>query len=197
MVREVRKNPPGRLLDLACGTGSLTRLLAKNLPVCPSDGALPPITGADPSEAMLQKARRQPRPNIQYVNALAEHLPFDDHCFDAVTICYGIRNFEDRPLAFTQVYRTLQPGGCLYILEFSLPRPSFWNAPQRMYIHRILPLLGAWSTGDRNAYDYLKNTVESFPSPDVIRKELCGAGFATVTCKRLWPAVVVLYSAQK
>lgn len=189
LTKEVGKHNPKQVLDLACGTGTLTRRLAKFPNVS--------VTGADPSSGMLAKAMQTPTTNIIYREAFAENLPFDDEAFDTVTICYGIRNFEDRVASFKHIFRTLTPQGHLFILEFSLPERSFWNAPQRFYIHRLLPLLGKWGTKDASAYEYLKSSVESFPQPQTIETELKSCGFEEITYKRLIPSVVVLYSAQK
>ncbi|MDD2289988.1 MAG: ubiquinone/menaquinone biosynthesis methyltransferase [Bacteroidales bacterium] len=211
LICQVRKVLHLRILDLACGTGTLTRKLAK------PGGAH--VTGLDPSDSMLWEAvgrtpadtgrapdNRNPaetgrvpdRPDIVYKKGYAESLPFADKSFQVITVSYGIRNFADRNAAFRQALRVLEPGGNLFILEFSLKaNAGVWMAIQRFYIGRVLPLLGWLSTGKKEAYDYLGDTIASFPAPQVICRELEEAGFVQVSCTRLFPGVVVLFTGQK
>jgi len=204
LIRQVQKVPHLRILDLACGTGTLTRKLARLA------GAQ--VTGLDPSDSMLKEARRRnpeyrtsadksstpDRPDIVYQKGYAESLPFADKSFQVITVSYGIRNFADRNAAFRQALRVLEPGGNLFILEFSLKaNAGFAMAMQRFYIGKVLPLLGWLSTGKKEAYDYLGDTIASFPAPQVICRELEEAGFVQVSCTRLFPGVVVLFTGQK
>ena len=199
LISLVRKVSHLRILDLACGTGTLTRKLAK------LGGAH--VTGLDPSDSMLWEAagripaetgRAPDRPDIVYKKGYAESLPFADKSFQVITVSYGIRNFADRNAAFRQALRVLEPGGNLFILEFSLKaNAGFAMAMQRFYIGKVLPLLGWLSTGKKEAYDYLGDTIASFPAPQVICRELEEAGFVQVSCTRLFPGVVVLFTGQK
>ena len=223
LISLVRKVSHLRILDLACGTGTLTRKLAK------LGGAH--VTGLDPSDSMLWEAagripaetgrapdnrtpaetgrapdnrtpaetgRAPDRPDIVYKKGYAESLPFADKSFQVITVSYGIRNFADRNAAFRQALRVLEPGGNLFILEFSLKaNAGFAMAMQRFYIGKVLPLLGWLSTGKKEAYDYLGDTIASVPAPQVICRELEEAGFVQVSCTRLFPGVVVLFTGQK
>ena len=192
LIREVQKVPHSTILDLACGTGTLTRKLGW------LDGAQ--VTGLDPSESMLRvaKSRTPDGQDIIFQKGYAESLPLTDNSFQVITISYGIRNFADRNAAFRQALRVLEPGGNLFILEFSLKaNAGFAMAMQRFYIGKVLPLLGWLSTGKKEAYDYLGDTIASFPAPQVICRELEEAGFVQVSCTRLFPGVVVLFTGQK
>jgi len=192
LIREVQKVPHSTILDLACGTGTLTRKLGW------LDGAQ--VTGLDPSESMLRvaKSRTPDGQDIIFQKGYAELLPFSDKSFQVITISYGIRNFADRDASFSQTLRVLEPGGKLFILEFSLKaNAGAGMALQRFYIGRVLPLLGWLSTGKKEAYDYLGDTIASFPAPQVICRELEEAGFVQVSCTRLFPGVVVLFTGQK
>ncbi|HBG54207.1 MAG TPA: bifunctional demethylmenaquinone methyltransferase/2-methoxy-6-polyprenyl-1,4-benzoquinol methylase [Rikenellaceae bacterium] len=192
LIRQVQKVSHQKVLDLACGTGTLTRRLGKLV------GAQ--VTGLDPSDSMLRKAagRTPYRPNIVFQKGYAELLPFSDKSFQVITISYGIRNFADRDASFSQTLRVLEPGGKLFILEFSLKaNAGAGMALQRFYIGRVLPLLGWLSTGKKDAYYYLRDSIASFPTPQTICRELEEAGFVQVAYTRLFPGVVVLFTGKK
>lgn len=191
MVRRIREANPARVLDLACGTGVLTAKLAALGPL--------KVIGLDPSEGMLAQAEKRTAGagNICYVKGFAEALPFEKESFNTVTVSYGIRNFADRCVAFSQIYRVLEPDGTLFILEFSPDMPSWRNALQRFYIHSVLPVLGWMGTGKKAAYRYLRDSVESFPHASVISEELSGAGFSVISYTRWFPGIAVLFIAKK
>ncbi|MCK9346894.1 MAG: ubiquinone/menaquinone biosynthesis methyltransferase [Bacteroidales bacterium] len=192
LIREVQKIPHQRILDLACGTGTLTSKLSE------LEGAL--VTGLDPSVNMLAmaKGRTAGRANIVYCEGYAESLPFPDNSFQVVTVSYGVRNFADRDASFVQMLRVLRPGGWIFVLEFSLKTgTSAKFAFQRFYVHDLLPLLGWLSTGEKKAYEYLRDSVESFPSPGEICLQMAGAGYINVEYERLVPGVAVLFTGQK
>ncbi len=192
LVQEVQKVSHNRILDLACGTGQLTRKLGE------LEGAM--VTGLDPSVNMLSVAKRgiEGKANIDYCEGYAESLPFPDNSFEVITISYGIRNFADREASFRQALRVLRPGGYIFVLEFSLKGGSGAQfAFQRFYIHNLLPLLGWLSTGEKRSYRYLRDSVESFPSPGDICRQMTGIGFINVEHVRLVPGVAVLFTGQK
>ncbi len=191
MVKRISETNPSRVLDLACGTGVLTAKLAALGPMT--------VTGLDPSEGMLARARKRTAdaPDVNYVKGYAEALPFEKDSFSTVTVSYGIRNFADRREAFSQIYRVLEPDGTLFVLEFSPDAPSWRNLLQRFYIHSVLPVLGWMGTGKKEAYRYLRDSVESFPHADVITNELSIAGFSGISYTRWFPGIAVLFTAKK
>ncbi|HOF76567.1 MAG TPA: ubiquinone/menaquinone biosynthesis methyltransferase [Bacteroidales bacterium] len=192
LIREVQKVPHSTILDLACGTGTLTRKLGW------LDGAQ--VTGLDPSESMLRvaKSRTPDGQDIIFQKGYAESLPLTDNSFQVITISYGIRNFADRNASFRHALRVLEPGGQLFILEFSeKTEKGTGMALQRFYIRRILPLLGWLSTGEKEAYGYLRDSIASFPPPQSVCGELERAGFSRVACRRLFPGIAVLYTGKK
>jgi ubiquinone/menaquinone biosynthesis methyltransferase len=192
LIGEVRKEPHEKILDLACGTGTLTKKLA-SLP-----GTR--VTGVDPSANMLSVAQKRlgTKENISLIKGYAESLPFSEGSFAVVTVSYGIRNFAQMEVSLQETWRVLEPGGRLFILEFSPEKgDSPGNVLKRFYIHRILPRIGWLSTGQKQAYRYLRDSVESFPQAGTICSKMEDAGFTEVSHTRLKPGVAVLFTGAK
>ena len=146
----------------------------------------------------VAKKRLGKKENVTFVKGYAESLPFSEGSFAVVTVSYGIRNFADMEASLLEIKRVLQPGGRLFILEFS---PEKGDSPahviKRYYIHKILPRIGWLSTGQRQAYEYLRDSVESFPQAAVICSKMEDAGFTEVSHTRLKPGVAVLFTGVK
>lgn len=184
-----------RVLDIACGTGDLSFELSRQ-------GFS--VEGVDISDGMLDVARSKAEvfkcshhSCPVFSHASAESLPYGDGTFDAVTISFGIRNFNNRKGCLHEIYRILKKGGVLYILEFAEPRLRLWKAVYGFYMMNILPLIGAAVSGDRNAYSYLPHSVKAFPKYDRFCEELSGAGFAETSWKSYSGGIAVLYKAYK
>src|SRR5438477_10209515 len=177
---------PGKILDLATGTGDLALALQKKLPDAE-------IAGVDFLPEMLelakQKGLRQP------VLADAMNLPFGDSSFDCITIAFGLRNLENCTAALGEMSRVIKSNGHLLVLEFSLPTTPILRALYRFYLHRCLPLLGSSLTGEKNAYDYLGDSIEEFPSGDAMCQLMVENGFASSTFKPLTGRIVTIYTA--
>ena len=123
-------------------------------------------------------------------------LPLEDNSVDAVTISFGVRNFENRLLGLREILRVLRPGGNLFVLEFS--QPDKWFSPiYYFYLKFILPWVAALATGDKSAYDYLAGTIEDFPSKEALTEQLKQAGYETVKPKGLTFSIVAVHQAQK
>jgi demethylmenaquinone methyltransferase/2-methoxy-6-polyprenyl-1,4-benzoquinol methylase len=182
---------PGRVLDVACGTGDLSLSLSRR-------GAL--VTGVDLSENMLRVARAKSiarRLPVTFLQGDAERLDFPPDSFDAVTVAFGVRNFEHPDACLAEFYRVLRPGGRLVILEFSTPT-RFPVAPlYRLYFARLLPLIGGLASGDRPAYAYLPATVYAFPPPPRFLSIIRSAGFDDPAVASLSLGIAALYSARK
>jgi demethylmenaquinone methyltransferase/2-methoxy-6-polyprenyl-1,4-benzoquinol methylase len=182
----VRAWKPGRVLDLATGSGDLARSIAR---ACP-DAV---VIGADFCLPMLLEARRKGLPNLIQADGL--QLPLPDAAVDVVTIAFGLRNMESWQRALSEIARVLRPGGHLLVLDFSIPcaplRPFY-----RFYLHRILPGLASFITGDRGAYEYLGASIESFPAGGKMNAMIADAGFTGAKCEPLTGGIASLYTAQ-
>ena len=179
---------PHRIADLATGTGDLALALQKKLPDAE-------IVGVDFLSEMLDLAQR--KGVRQVVLADAMNLPFDDASFDCVTIAFGLRNLENWGAALTEMSRALRTSGGLLVLEFSLPTTPILRAIYRFYLHRCLPLLGAFLTGKKTAYDYLGDSIEEFPSGGAMCELMAANGFTHTTFELLTGGIVTIYTAQK
>jgi len=152
LVREV---DPRLVLDVATGSGDLARTVATAVP----DAR---VIGVDFCAPMLAEARKRGLTDLVVSDGLA--LPFPDSSVDALTIGYGLRNMADWAAALREFSRVLKPGGRLVILDFSLPQAPLLRIPYRFYLHHVLPLLAGVLTGNREAYAYLGDSIERFPS---------------------------------
>ena len=171
-VRRLAKKLPEKaaVLDLACGTGDLTKALSNK-------GFH--VTGLDISAEMMAIGREKcrylsPKPN--FFLGSAEQIPFPDASFDAVTIAFGLRNFDHRAQCLAEIYRVLKPGGRLAVLEFAVPRNRHWNKIYLFYFKNILPLIGRL-VGSADAYGYLVDSVLAFPRYEALCDEFRAAGF--------------------
>jgi demethylmenaquinone methyltransferase/2-methoxy-6-polyprenyl-1,4-benzoquinol methylase len=183
-----------RFLDVAAGTGDSSVALAKR-------GA--EVVSTDFTHAMLalgpRKFRRKGLDGLIWASsdADAQKLPFKDATFDGLTICYGIRNVERRPLAYAEFLRVLRPGGQLTILEFSAPVVPGLKPLYDWYSMKVLPRIGAWISGDRSAYTYLPESIRQFPDQRGLAAELTAAGFREVGWTNLTGGIVALHTGLK
>ncbi len=178
---------PGRVLDLACGSGDLALALQARLP----DES---IVAADFSAGMLALARRKGVRETVLADALS--LPFADQSFDCVTVAFGLRNMRDWGAALREMARVLGPAGHLLVLDFSLPQSAL-RVPYRFYLHHVLPRLAAVLTGQGDAYEYLGASIEKFPNGEEMIRLMQGNGFASATAKPMSGGIVTLYAAAK
>ncbi len=185
--RLVRSWRPRTLLDLATGSGDLALSLGT---ACPDAF----VVAADFCLPMLAQAGKKSVPNL--VAADGMRLPFGDGLFDVVTVAFGLRNMSDCGGALREMARVLAPGGHVLVLDFSVPPPPL-RAPYRFYLHRVLPLLAGWLTGDKSAYQYLGATIEHFPSGTAMEAILHASGFSGARSRPLTGGIVTLYEAEK
>lgn len=188
LARLVRSWAPRDILDLATGSGVLAEAIQRENP----DAT---ITGADFSESMLQQARHH-RGQRRLLVADALHLPLRDGSFDAVTVAFGLRNMASWSAALAEMHRVLRPGGHVAVLDFSLPR-GWLRAPYQFYLHRVLPRLAGIVSREREGYEYLAESIESFPSGESMQQLLAGAGFMRATGRPMTAGIVTLYAADK
>ena len=183
-----------RFLDVAAGTGDSSIALAKR-------GA--EVVSTDFTHAMLRlgpaKFRKKGLGPLIWASsdADAQALPFKDGTFDGITICYGIRNVEQRGRAYAEFLRVLKPGGQLTILEFSTPVIPGFRGLYTWYSLKILPRIGAMISGDKSAYTYLPESIREFPDQRNLAKELEVAGFKEVRWTNLTGGIVALHIGVK
>lgn len=195
VVRIVRKMHPHRILDVATGTGDLAIAMARRIPDCR-------ILGVDLSEQMLAIARekvtaRGMDEHIILSTGDAEHLNVADGSVDVVTVAFGVRNFENLEQGLREMYRTINAGGHIVILEFSTPRSPLFGALYRWYSHRVLPFIGRLISRDGAAYDYLPSSVDEFPAPERFMEMLREAGFKNCKAKSQSFGIAQIYTAER
>ena len=193
MLRE--RGTPARVLDVATGTADLALALAADLPEAE-------VIGVDLSEGMLgvgrQKVERNGlRSRVRLEQADAENLPFEDGSFDAVTVAFGVRNFENLDKGLGELQRVLRPGGHLMVLEFSRPTSPLVKGLMNLYSRSLMPALGGWLSKDRAAYAYLPASVQVFPEGDAFEQRLKQAGLQPLRQRRLSMGISSVYIARK
>lgn len=177
----------GKVLDVACGTGDMVVELLRT-----RHAASLQVTGVDLSEEMLAIAKRK-APQAEYRLADAEHLPFGDASFDAVTCAFGVRNFVHLEQGLKEMVRVLKPGGRMAILELATPDNPFIRFFYNLYTRHIIPWLGSRIAGNREAYTYLPSSIERFPKGTAMVDKLKAAGGRTVEHRKLTFGVCRLY----
>lgn len=180
--------PGGRALDLACGTGSLTRDLARRA------GPRGYVLGVDFSKEMLKAAEKKPVPNVEYRLGDATNLEeVESDAFDAVTIAYGARNIPDLDALFSEMSRVVRPGGIVVCLEIARPRGRLASAFYGLWFDRIVPKLGGKLAGDARAYAYLPESVKEFVAPNELAVIIERNGLQNVTWSRLAGGIITLH----
>lgn len=164
------------IMDLAGGTGHLTRLIYEKFP------GLCPIWLVDFNLDMLSKGRtdlidRNIIKNIEFIQGNAEILPFKDQSFDCIFISFGLRNVTHIDRALRSMYEKLKPGGRVIILEFSKPHLGPLNQLYDLYSFEILPRIGDWVVGDKESYQYLAESIRMHPDQETLKKLMQEQGF--------------------
>lgn len=191
-VRLAGVRPTDRVLDVACGTGDLTRAFA--------DAGAASVLGVDFTPEMLDIARarrlhakRAPsRPTIEYRQGDATALDLPDASFDIVSIAFGLRNVSDPARALAEFRRVLRPGGRVVVLEFSDPRPAPVAWLNNFYCRRIMPITATLIARDKSgAYKYLPRSIETFLTREQLAGALAQAGFTDIRTKPMTFGVCV------
>ena len=178
-LKEIVDDSTLRILDVACGTGDSTVMIAK----AAGEGSL--VVGVDISEGMMGfvKAKADKAgvgDRIRLEVADGESLPYGGGSFDRVTCAFGIRNFEHKEKGLEEFHRVLKPGGKVVILELSVPRKRGVRWIYDLYFSRLLPRIGGAVSGDKTAYKYLPASVHGFPPPEEFCQMMEQAGFTDV-----------------
>jgi demethylmenaquinone methyltransferase/2-methoxy-6-polyprenyl-1,4-benzoquinol methylase len=194
-AKTVAMTYPKRILDLATGTADLAILLAKHNPQAH-------IVGMDISKKMLEigkakVAQKGLDKQIELHVGDAATLPFEDNTFDAVTVAFGVRNFENLDKGLSEIQRVLMPMGQVFILEFSMPDKFPIKQVYRLYFKHILPKIGKWISKDSDAYSYLPASVEKFPNRWEFLRMLSLHGMPEGSARCLSHGIATLYSAPK
>lgn len=196
VMRIVRRAKAHKIMDVATGTGDLAIAMAKRVDRTQ-------ILGIDLSEEMLAVARQKIlkqglEERIMIEKGDAENLDMvATDSIDAATVAFGVRNFENMERGLSEIRRTLKPGGKLVVLEFSMPKNRLIRWIYSQYAHRLLPRIGAAVSKDRQAYTYLPDSVEEFPSPGRFCEILQGVGFSNVKRRSQSFGIAYIYEATK
>ncbi|MEZ5534765.1 MAG: bifunctional demethylmenaquinone methyltransferase/2-methoxy-6-polyprenyl-1,4-benzoquinol methylase UbiE [Thiolinea sp.] len=184
-----------QILDLAGGTGDLASKFARIV------GEQGKVVLSDINGSMLAEGRKRLvdmgiAGNVEYVQANAECLPFDDNSFDIITIAFGLRNVTDKDKALASMHRVLKPGGRLLVLEFSKPAAPL--APvYDQYSFKFLPMMGKLIANDADSYRYLAESIRMHPDQETLKGMLENAGFERVTYKNMTGGIVALHKGFK
>jgi len=189
-VSALEMKGPGAVLDVCTGTGKLARELEKAL------GVGSRVVGIDFCEPMLRKGRGQ-TDSTTLVLATSESLPFPDNCFDGATIGFALRNVPDVEKTLRETTRVMKPGKLVVCLEFSRPRHPIMRSLHRLYLLRVLPIVGWLISGDKEAYLYLPRSIMEFPSAEELKAVMEKAGLERVRFRFLTWGVVAIHIGTK
>ena len=192
-VKRLKRIHPAAILDVATGTGDFAIQLNKSLH--PQH-----ITGIDLSQGMLDEARRKVKDKgleekITFVKGDCMALPMADGTFDAVTVAFGVRNFEHLQQGYKEMARVLKPGGMLCVLELSTPGNPLIRWFYDLYALHIIPAIGAMKSGDKTAYRYLPESIAAVPQGDDMLQLMRNAGLRDATFRCLTLGVCTIYTA--
>lgn len=193
-ISELEDLKPQRILDIATGTADLALESTRLRPA--------EIIGIDISNKMLDIGRHKIMERgyqgiIRLEQGDSEHLQFPDDHFDAITVAFGVRNFENLEAGLAEMHRVLRPGGKVVILEFSQPSRFPVKQFYRFYSYRIMPAVGQWISKERSAYEYLPESVSAFPYGSKFLDILTKTGFTHTRCQSLTFGIASIYTAQK
>ncbi|MFN4079716.1 MAG: bifunctional demethylmenaquinone methyltransferase/2-methoxy-6-polyprenyl-1,4-benzoquinol methylase UbiE [Saprospiraceae bacterium] len=191
----LKKLNPATVLDVATGTADVALMCAR---------LLRPrrIVGVDIANAMLDIGRLKINKRglsdiISLETGDSENLRFEDASFDAVTVAFGVRNFQDLERGLSEMHRVLRPGGRLVILEFSKPKLFPFKQLYNAYFKYVLPLIGRLTSRDMRAYAYLYESVQAFPEGKAMLQILSKTGFSKTQSERLTLGICSIYVADK
>lgn len=194
VVKLVNASKPDSILDIATGTGDLAINLAET--------NASKIVGLDISSGMLEIGKQKINKKgldtkIEMILGDSENMPFEDNAFDAITVAFGVRNFETLENGLKEIYRVLKPGGTFVILETSMPTKTPYKQGYNFYTKNILPLIGKAFSKDRSAYKYLCESASVFPFGEALNNILRNIGFINVEDFPQTMGVATIYKSSK
>ena len=194
VVQIVADAQPINILDIATGTGDLAINLTRT--------NASQIIGLDISEGMLDVGRRkilkkELHKTIDMVVGDSENLPFDDNAFDAITVAFGVRNFENLEIGLAEILRVLKPGGIVVVLETSVPTKFPFKQGYYLHTRVVLPLIGKLFSNDKSAYSYLSESASKFPYGTAFNNILTKTGFINTKALPQTFGVATIYTATK
>lgn len=196
MMRQAPILPHHDVLDIAGGTGDVSRWVARTKK--PAH-----IQCTDLVPEMLDVARMHYAKGdfgnvpVDFDVVDAQDIPYEDGSYDIVTMAYGIRNMPNRPLALSEMYRVLKPGGALVCLEFSTPPNPIWRTLYRFYLKHLIPFWGGLITGDRAGFVYLAKSIQAFPDQRGLADLMKQAGFRDITWENYTGGIAAVHVALK
>jgi demethylmenaquinone methyltransferase/2-methoxy-6-polyprenyl-1,4-benzoquinol methylase len=194
VLQLVSDKNPKTVLDIATGTGDLAILMTET--------SAERIIGLDISAGMLDVGRKKIEAQklsdkIEMILADSENMPFENDTFDAITVAFGVRNFETLEKGLAEILRVLKPNGIFVILETSVPEKTPYKQGYTFYSKNILPLIGKLFSKDNSAYQYLSESASVFPYGEVLNNILRKIGFIDVVSMPQTFGVATIYSASK
>lgn len=194
VVNLVKESKPDTILDIATGTGDLAINLAKT--------NASKIIGLDISSGMLEIGKQKIKKKhldskIEMVLGDSENMPFADNSFDAITVAFGVRNFETLENGLKEIYRVLKPNGTFVILETSNPTKTPYKQGYAFYTKNVLPLIGKLFSKDKSAYNYLSESASVFPYGEALNNILRKIGFINVEDFPQTFGVATIYKSSK
>lgn len=194
VLKMVSDKNPEMILDIATGTGDLAILMTET--------KAKKIIGLDISAGMLEVGRKKIAQKnlsdkIEMVLGDSENIPYDDNTFDAITVAFGVRNFETLEKGLSEILRVLKPNGIFVILETSVPVKTPYKQGYKFYSKYILPLIGKLFSKDDSAYQYLSDSASVFPFGEALNNILRKIGFIEVKALPQTMGVATIYSASK
>jgi len=194
VIKLVTETKPESILDIATGTGDLIINFA--------DSGASKLVGLDISEGMLSIGRTKIKAKgledrIEMIQADSEAMPFENDSFDAITVAFGVRNFETLEKGLREIYRVLKPGGIFVILETSVPTKTPFKQGYKFHSNVILPTVGRLFSKDKEAYSYLSKSASVFPFGEALNNILRKIGFTNVKDQPQTFGVATIYTASK
>jgi demethylmenaquinone methyltransferase/2-methoxy-6-polyprenyl-1,4-benzoquinol methylase len=184
-----------KIIDVACGTGDMIDFWQKTAKKANIE--IQNIVGVDPSVGMMDVAKKK-LPDVEFIQSGAAAMPFEDGVADIISISYGIRNVVERQKAFDEFARVLKKGGLLVILEFTKnPKETILDHVTDFYLNKILPKLGGLISRNKEAYEYLPNSIDEFLTAQNLNNELKTAGFESIYTKGFSMNISTLFIARK
>lgn len=195
VIKMVGDTKPNSILDIATGTGDLAIQFAESTNA-------EKIVGLDLSEGMLSIAKKKVsgKPisqKIEFIQGDSEALPFEENTFDAITVSFGIRNFENLEVGLSEILRVLKSNGIFVVLETSVPSKFPFKQGYNLYSKNILPLIGKVFSKDKVAYKYLSESASTFPHGEKLNNILGEIGFKNVENHPQTFGVATIYKATK